>query len=106
MSHLQEKTLLRKACTRMLPSEIASRRKRALEAPVNEWFRGPLPEFVEELISSRGLATKGYFDPKAVGRKFRAQRAGRALHGHELLRILQIQLWDEIFVCGRSVSSF
>jgi asparagine synthase (glutamine-hydrolysing) len=106
MSLLREKTILRKACRRLLPPEIAGRRKRGLEAPVNEWFRQPLPDFVATLLSSRELASKGYFDPEVVTTKIRAHRAGRARHGHKLLRILQTQLWDEIFVRGRSVASF
>jgi asparagine synthase (glutamine-hydrolysing) len=95
---LREKAILRKACAGIIPEEIAKRKKRGLRAPVREWFQMPLPEFARSLLSKKQISQKGYFDPDAVERALHIQRSGRADNGFLLLRILLVQMWDEIFL--------
>ena len=103
---LREKAVLRNACARIIPAEIANRRKRGLEAPVNEWFSMPLPDFARCLLSEKQITEKGYFDSGRVEEILQLQRSGQKVHGFILLRVLLIQMWDEIFIRNRDWTSF
>jgi asparagine synthase (glutamine-hydrolysing) len=102
---LREKAILRNACAGIIPAEIANRRKRGLEAPVNEWFSMPLPDFARCLLSEKQIADKGYFHPRRVEEILQLQRSGQSVHGFALLRVLLIQMWDEIFLRNRNWTS-
>jgi len=100
MKGLREKHILREAVADLLPREIADRKKRGLRAPTEAWLRGPLPEFAAELFSERSLRRKGYFDPAGVQELLKEHRSGRSDWTYDLLGVLALQLWDEIFVQG------
>ena len=100
---LTEKYILRRAVERVLPAEICWRRKRGLMAPSVGWWRGPLPPFVAEMLSEERLRGNGYFVPAAVAGMLERHRAGRADLGHALNAVLGIQVWDELFLKGRSL---
>jgi asparagine synthase (glutamine-hydrolysing) len=100
MKGLREKHILREAVANLLPREIADRKKRGLRAPTEAWLRGPLPAFAAELLSERSLRRKGYFDPAGVQERLAEHRLGRGEWTHDLLGVLSLQLWDEIFVQG------
>ncbi len=102
----QEKAVLRRAMEGILPDEIRARRKRPLHAPYELWLRGTLPAFAEELFSERSLADKGIFDPRAVRGILERHRAGKEERGLQLLTVLSYQVWDELFVRGRTPDEF
>jgi asparagine synthase (glutamine-hydrolysing) len=96
----EPKHLLRRALARVLPPEVARRRKRGMTAPRRGWFRGVLPPFAAEALSPERLRSTGYFDAGAVSRLLEAHRADRADAGDLLLGVLGVQLWDRMFVHG------
>ncbi|MEO5700702.1 MAG: asparagine synthase (glutamine-hydrolyzing) [Casimicrobiaceae bacterium] len=105
MRWLTEKAVLRAAMADVLPREIAQRKKFAMQAPGDDWMRGLLPGFAEELLSPQALQDAGYFDAAGVARLRAAHRAGTANHGKVLMGVLGLQIWDDIFrrqgrVCG------
>jgi asparagine synthase (glutamine-hydrolysing) len=99
MRGLHEKHILRRAMEGVLPTEILKRRKRGLSAPFWPW-QGRLPEFVEDAMSRSGLHTKGYFNPEHVRQMLQQHQSGKAHFGKELLGVLSVQLWDDLFVQG------
>jgi asparagine synthase (glutamine-hydrolysing) len=102
----REKRVLRRALRSDLPAEILARRKRGLGSPSAAWLRGELPRFAEDLLSADSLTAKGWFDPARVARIRTAHRRRRVNRQEQLLAVLQIQAWDEIFLRGRSPDDF
>jgi asparagine synthase (glutamine-hydrolysing) len=96
----REKYILRQAMRHVLPAEIVNRPKRWLRTPNAAWLRGKLPDFALDVLSDGSLRSKGYFSPEPVARLLERHRAGRANHASQLLGIIGIQLWDELFVRG------
>ena len=82
------------------------RRKRGLGGPSAAWLRGRLPRFGEELLSAESLTAKGWFDLARVARIRAAHGRRRVNRQEQLLAILQVQTWDEIFLRGRSPDDF
>lgn len=99
MRGLREKHILRRALKDVLPTEILRRRKRGLSAPFWPW-QGRLPEFVADALSESRLHTKGYFNPQYVRHMLAEHQNGKAYFGKELLGVLSVQLWDDLFVHG------
>lgn len=102
----REKRVLRRALADELPAEILGRRKRGLGGPTASKMRGALPPFAEEMLSPESLMRKGWFDAGCVARTLEIHRSGRADRSEHLQAVLQIQLWDEIFLRGRSPDDF
>jgi asparagine synthase (glutamine-hydrolysing) len=101
-----EKQVLRWALADDLPPEILQRPKRGLSGPSGSWLRGAPPPFVEELMSPESLRAKGWFDPNQVTRQRETHRAGAVDRNRQLSAVLQVQVWDEIFLRGRSPDDF
>jgi asparagine synthetase B (glutamine-hydrolysing) len=95
------KNVLRRAMRGVLPDAIRLREKRGLAAPFSRWMSQPLPEFAGALLSDAALREKGYFDPQEVSVRLARHRAGLEAAGEELMGVLTVQLWDELFLAGR-----
>lgn len=57
-------------------------------------------------MSPESLRDKGWFDADRVARTREIHRTRRAVRSEQLQAVLQIQLWDEIFLRGRSPDDF
>jgi asparagine synthase (glutamine-hydrolysing) len=84
----------------ILPAEFLARRKRGFRAPSGQWLREKLPEFALVLLSEDALRQKGYFKPDAVLQLLERHRTGGRSYAHQLLVVLAIQLWDDLFLRG------
>lgn len=100
----QDKYLLRLLGERYLPRDVAWRPKGMFRAPLNTFFNGDVPPFVDELLSTASLRKSGYFNPKAVhywrervrnGRLRPLQRVSVELG---LMGVVATQLWHHMFI--------
>lgn len=106
MRHLTEKWLLRTVAERILPREVAWRRKLGFHTEFSGTFLGPdRPPWVDQLLSEESIRTTCYFDPAAVRRQ-RLLLAGAAVRlspGFSsdlgLTNVIATQLWHHTF-CG------
>jgi asparagine synthase (glutamine-hydrolysing) len=94
---LNEKHILRRALERDLPAGIVTRKKRGMAAPYWPW-KGSLPEFAADVLSEQRVRDKGYFNPNTVSLMLERHTKGDAQFGKELLGVVSIQLWDDLFV--------
>jgi asparagine synthase (glutamine-hydrolysing) len=99
----QEKYLLRKAAERILPKDVAWRKKGMFRAPFAETFRAKPPAFVRDLLSRDSLTRTGYFDADAVMRDSAALAKGEAIGTFASLGlggVIATQLWHHSFLGG------
>jgi len=100
----EDKYLLRQAAARILPAEIAQRRKAMFRAPLAESFLAHPPSFVRDLISPQSLARTGYFDAGAVRRDCEALAKGEGKLGTftslGLGGVVATQLWHHLYLGG------
>lgn len=100
MKRLKEKYIFRKAMASHLPPEIANRKKRGLLAPSVPWLRENMPEYIKYFFSEPQLRKKGYFNPSFVRQLLNQHRAGKNNFSRALMVILNMQVWDELFIQG------
>ncbi|HZP10137.1 asparagine synthase (glutamine-hydrolyzing) [Methyloceanibacter sp.] len=101
----KDKYLLRRAAERLLPVEVAQRRKSMFRLPLAESFFISPPPFVRDLMSEEALARTGYFDVASVRRDYQSFRdpPGRKLGTFVslgLTGVMATQLWHHLFLGG------
>ena len=90
---------------RLLPNEVAWRRKAMFRAPLAESFLSNPPPFVRDLISGEALARTGYFDAAAVERDCGLLRNGKAAKLGTFTKlglggVVATQLWHHLYLGG------
>jgi len=91
------KRVFREAVRHLLPPAIFERKdKMGFPVPLAEWARGPLREFVREILVGKRTRERGIFRPEAVTALVEGERGfGRGLWG-----LLCLELWFRAFVDG------
>jgi asparagine synthase (glutamine-hydrolysing) len=102
---VRDKYLLRRAAERLVPRDIAWRRKAMFRAPAAETFLADPPAFVRDLLSPESLARTGYFNVGAVERDSALlARGGGAKLGDvaslALGGVVATQLWHHLYLGG------
>jgi asparagine synthase (glutamine-hydrolysing) len=103
MRGVTTKWVLRRLLERHVPRELFDRPKRGFSIPVDEWLRGPLRSWAEELLSPRRLREDGYLRAEPVRRAWEAHLAGRSNHQAALWTVLMFQSWLEARVPAGSL---
>jgi asparagine synthase (glutamine-hydrolysing) len=103
----KDKFLLRKAAERLLPVEVAQRRKSMFRLPLAESFFITPPPFVRDLMSEEALAKTGYFDVASVRRDYQSfhdasgqERKLGTFASLGLTGVMATQLWHHLFLGG------
>jgi asparagine synthase (glutamine-hydrolysing) len=86
------KWLLRQVLYRYVPKSLVERPKMGFAVPIDTWLRGPLREWVEDLLEPSSLRKQGYLDSDAVQSVWRAHMNG-ASNGPRLWSVLMFQSW-------------
>ena len=103
---LDEKHVLKRVGERALPLDILRRKKQPYRAPDALCFAGPaVPEWVENVMSERALASAGVFEPQGVRRLYGKCREGGVLQfsnadNMALVGVLTTQLLHQQFVAS------
>lgn len=109
ISGLNEKYLLKRAFSGMIPERVKSRAKKPYRAPIRELFFGNAPaDYVDDLLSNASLAGSGYFHVEKVRRLFEKFRRSNQEFSSEfqnmaLIGILSTQIIHQQFVEGGSL---
>ena len=93
MDHKGGKRILRNVLERYVPRKFTDRPKRGFGVPIDDWLRGPLRDWVEELISTEKLRETGYLRPEAVRRLWAQHLCGWRNHSNILWSVLMFQAW-------------
>lgn len=88
-----EKRVLREALAGWTRPEMAHRRKRGFEVPLDAWCRGPLREMSHDLLAGRDAATAAWLDARAVGRMLREHDRGLRANGPVIWTLMMLELW-------------
>nr|WP_296748673.1 asparagine synthase (glutamine-hydrolyzing) [Thioalkalivibrio sp.] len=99
------KYLLRRVAKRYLPPEIVRRPKQGFGFPVGLWMQRDLKALVEERLGNSRLVAAGVFRPEPIARLMREHMAGRVDHSYRLWLLLNLEIWHEVNIEGRSVEA-
>jgi len=89
----QGKYLLRQLLYKHVPRELIERPKMGFGIPLDQWLRGPLREWAEELLRVERL--QDYFHPEPIRLKWAEHLSGKRNWQYHLWDILMFQAWRE-----------
>lgn len=93
ISHGKGKTILREILWRHVPRLLVERPKQGFAIPVDDWLRGALREWADDLLSTDSILRNGLLDPIQVSRLWQSHLKGKVNAGHQLWPVLMLELW-------------
>src|SRR5579871_5166591 len=99
-----QKYILKKAVEDLLPHDIVYRKKMGFPTPLRRWLMDPRAEALYAAIRSPKGLLASLLDMQAVDGLMDRHRAGFEDATDRIWRLLNLQLWGDLFVTGRKDS--
>ena len=90
----QSKWALRQVLYQRVPRQLIERPKMGFGVPFDQWLRGPLRKWAEDLLDEQRLERQGLLAPKPIRESWQAHLQG-ANWGYPLWDVLMAQAWIE-----------
>lgn len=91
----QSKWILRQVLNRYVPQKLIDRPKMGFGVPIDEWLRGPLKAWANDLLSSSMLKKHDLLDAKLVQSRWQEHLSGVRNWQYHLWDVLMFQSWYE-----------
>lgn len=94
----ENKSLLKKVASRLVPREVLYRKKMGFGVPITHWLRRDLKEFLQENLLSEKFAKRGIIKQEVVRKLVNEHINAEKDHVWELWTILMLELWFQRFI--------
>ncbi|MGI9204627.1 MAG: asparagine synthase (glutamine-hydrolyzing) [Woeseiaceae bacterium] len=90
------KWILRQAVQRLLPARIIDRPKIGFRVPVNEWFQGPMRDYLRAHLCGSDSIVRRYFHASTLDGVVDEHIRGRQNHEKLLWTLLNLEIWHRL----------
>jgi asparagine synthase (glutamine-hydrolysing) len=96
-----QKYILKAAVSDLLPRGIVHRKKMGFPTPLTRWLRDPRAEPLYAALRSPDGLLAAHLDLRLVDALIQRHRSGREDATDRIWRLLNLQLWGDLFITGR-----
>ncbi len=89
------KRILRKILYKYVPRNLVERPKMGFSIPIDEWLRGAMRDWAENLLSEERLLREGFLNPVPIRQKWNEHLSGKRNWQSSLWSVLMFQGWLE-----------
>ena len=79
-----------------MPKNLTDRPKMGFGIPIDNWLRGPLRDWAENLLDKSKLDQEGYLNSKLITNKWEEHLSGKRNWQYNLWNVLMFQSWLEM----------
>jgi len=90
------KVILRKILAEYVPHTLTEGPKMGFSVPLDDWLRGPLRAWAEELLQPSRLVADGLLNPEPIRQRWGEHLSGRRNWAHSLWAVLMFQAWKGV----------
>jgi asparagine synthase (glutamine-hydrolysing) len=94
----QQKVLLKRAVSDLLPQENLQRRKMGFGIPIEHWLRGELNSLIWDLLTSQRARSRGVVDTQQVERFLIEHQRHLRNHSRHIWTWLCFELWCRVYL--------
>jgi asparagine synthase (glutamine-hydrolysing) len=87
-----------------IPKPILTRKKMGFPVPVGGWLKGSHQSVVDEFVLGERARSRQLFDPRALERLVGEHKSGVRDHGDRLWLLVNLEIWQRIFMDGEDVA--
>ena len=89
----QGKWILKEILSQYVPKNLTETPKMGFAVPINNWLRGPLKDWAENLLDEKRLQEENYFNSKLIRNKWNEHLSGERDWQYDLWDVLMLQAW-------------
>ena len=97
-----QKRVLRTAMKGVLPDNILSRPKVGFRVPINEWFQGPMKDYIYDHLMSASSQTTALYDRTVLEGLLEEHTSGQQNHEKVIWSLLNLELFQKEYRLGYS----
>ncbi len=94
----ENKYLLKKVASRLVPNEVIYRQKMGFAVPISHWFRGEMSGYVEENLLSEKFLGRNLFKESYIKHIIEEHKADKQDNSWKLWNLLMLELWYQRFI--------
>jgi asparagine synthase (glutamine-hydrolysing) len=92
------KWIVKEIARRHLPANIVDRKKVGFRVPLDEWFRGGLREYMNDLLLGPDSFVSSYFDRRIITRLLEDHDKRRRNEEQRLWTLMGLEVWARVFL--------
>ena len=91
----KSKWILRKILKNYVPENLTDRPKKGFGIPLNDWLKGPLKDWAENLLDEKKTFVRRFFNSKIIRQKWEDYLSNKNKSLYDLWNVLMFQAWRD-----------